>query len=183
MKNVCIFMATGFEEVEAITTIDLLRRGGVSVQLVSMMDSLLVTGGNGVTVQTDILFGDLNPSQMDGFILPGGMGGVNNMIVREDLKELILEMNEAGKTICAICAAPMILGAWGLLKGKVATCYPGMEEHLIGATPKTDSVCVDGNIVTSRGVGTSIDFALQLISIFNDGETSAKVGKAIVYQQ
>ncbi|WP_317855805.1 DJ-1 family glyoxalase III [Chakrabartyella piscis] len=183
MKTVCIFLATGFEEVEAITTIDLLRRGGVEVKMVSLTDSLLVLGGNGISVQADLFFADLQADEMSGFILPGGMGGVGGMMVHAGLQDLILKMSDAGKVICAICAAPMLLGAWGLVEGKTATIYPGMEEHLLGAIPKTDSVCVDGNIITSRGVGTAIEFALQLIATFNNQETSDAVRKGIVYQQ
>lgn len=182
MKKVYVFLAEGFEEMEAVTPTDLLRRIGVDAKLVSVTGSRAVTGAHGVTYQADLLFEEIE-ADADMLILPGGMPGTTNLQAHEGLTQLLCRQNAAHKWVCAICAAPMVLGALGILQGRHATIYPGMEAHLIGATPLTDEVVVDGNIVTSRAPGTAIPFALTLAELLTDEKTAAALTEDLVYRK
>lgn len=182
MKKVYVFLAEGFEEMEAVTPIDLLRRVGVDAKSVSVTGSKAVTGAHGVTYQADLLFEEIE-ADADMLILPGGMPGTTNLQAHEGLTKLLLKQHEAHKWVCAICAAPMVLGALGILKGRHTTIYPGMEAHLIGATPLTDEVVVDGNIVTSRAPGTAIPFALTLAELLTDEKTAAALREDLVFRK
>lgn len=173
MKQALIFLAEGFEEIEAVTPLDLLRRAGVDAKFVSLSGTLHVTGSHGVVYRADMLFDRNLAAQADMFILPGGMPGAQHLQDHAALGELLKTACAAGKWVCAICAAPMVLGHLGLLQGKKATIYPGMEARLIGATPVTERVCCDGNIITSRAPGTAIPFSLALIAALM-GEDAAK---------
>lgn len=181
MKKVYVFFAEGFEEVEALTVVDLLRRANIEVCMVSVTGKALVTGVQGVTVQTDKLYRDLDVCDGDMLMLPGGQPGTTHLGEFEPLTELLKAWNKEGKRIGAICAAPTVLGALDILKGKKATCYPGCEEQLTGAQIVTDRVVTDGNITTSRGIGTAISFALELIRLLLDEKTSEDIKEAIVY--
>ena len=181
MKKAVIFLADGFEEVEALTPVDLLRRAGVEVTLVSIMESLAVKGSHGITVMAEQLFDGFDASDMDLFILPGGMPGTLHLKECGPLLELLKKAAVDGRTVSAICAAPTVLGKAGLLAGKNATCYPGCEDGLTGALLSTDSVVIDGNIITSRGAGTAMPFALTLISVLLGQEKSDQVRASIVY--
>ena len=181
MKKVYVFLAEGFEEMEAVTPVDLLRRVGVDAKFVSVTGNKAVTGAHGITYQADLLFEEIEEADM--LVLPGGMPGTLNLKAHEGLGKLLVKQFEAGKWVCAICAAPMVLGALGILEGKVATIYPGMEAHLIGATPKTDEVCVDGNVVTYRAPGTAIPFTLKLAELLTDEATAAALTNDIVFRQ
>lgn len=162
MKKVVLFLAEGFEEIEAITIIDILRRAEIDVTTVSVTGDKTVTGAHHIPVVVDELFENVNYSEYDMIALPGGMPGAKNLNEHEGVKEqLKIFANE--KHIAAICAAPMILGNMGLLKGKRATCYPGFEPELIEATVTKEPVTVDGNIVTGKGPAFAISFSLQLI--------------------
>ncbi len=182
MKTVYIFLAEGFEEMEAVTPLDLLRRVGINTKFVSTGSSLQVTGAHNVLFTADILFDEAADNMADGIILPGGMPGTLNLLAHQGLCSLIRSYYEAQKMVCAICAAPLILGELGLLTGKTATIYPGMENRLNGAIPSKNPVCVDGNIITSRGPGTAIPFALKLAEIFAGKEAAEKLTVDIVYQ-
>ena len=183
MSNVYVFLATGFEEVEALTPVDLLRRGGMDVKLVSITGEKIVKGARNINVQADLLFDEIDKDWADLLILPGGMPGTTNLKNFEPLTELIKDFNEKKKRIAAICAAPTVFGGLGILEGKKATCYPGMEDMLIGAEVCYDSVVTDGNITTSRGVGTAIDFALELLKLLSGSkETSDKMAASVVYK-
>lgn len=184
MKRVCIFLADGFEEVEALTVVDLLRRADVKIDMVSISDSLSVRGRSNIEVTADLMWEESNAEKADMLILPGGMPGVKYLGEHKGLTELIKKYAEEGKKLAAICAAPTVFGQLGILKGKKATCYPGLEDKLIGADISTDedeSVITDGNITTSRGVGTAIPFALCLITILEDKAISDRVKRGIVY--
>ncbi|NLK36704.1 MAG: DJ-1/PfpI family protein [Epulopiscium sp.] len=181
MKTVYILVAEGFEEIEAVTPADLLRRAGVDCKLVSVTGQLEVAGAHGIVYRTDMLFEEGAFQAVDGIILPGGMPGTIHLQEHEGVKRVITEFYEKNKVICAICAAPMILGQMGLLKGRVATIYPGMEEHLHGATLSQETVCIDKNIVTSRAPGTAFEFALKLIEVFVDKEKKEQIKKETVY--
>ena len=181
MAKVYVFFADGFEEVEGLTTVDLLRRAGVEVVMTSVMGKAEVTGANGITVLTDKLFDEIDASDADMLILPGGQPGTSNLSQYKPLTDLLCAWNEKGKKMAAICAAPTVFGGLGILDGKRATCYPGCEEGLGNAQAVTDRVVTDGNITTSRGVGTAISFALELVSILVDQGTADELSQGIVY--
>lgn len=181
MKKAGIFFAPGFEEVEALTTVDLLRRAGVEVTLVSVNGEVLVEGSHGIAVRMDRTFSEMNFSEMDLLVLPGGQPGTNNLKASKEVRELLIDFNSREKKIAAICAAPAVFGQMGILNGKKATCYPGCEDELIGAEVSGEQVVVDGNITTSRGVGTAIAFALSLIEQLEGKEKAEEISRGIVY--
>ena len=178
---VYVFLADGFEEIEALTPVDLLRRAQIEVKTVSVYpDRKNVTGARGIAVTADLTIADTEDGA-DMLVLPGGMPGTVNLLECKKLMDMVDDHNAKGKRIAAICAAPAkILGSKGLLKGKKATCYPGMEDLLDGATPVIKTVVTDGNITTSRGLGTAVDFACELISLLADGETSDRIRASVV---
>ena len=179
---VYVFLADGFEEIEALTPIDLLRRAGVEAQTVSIYpDRKTVTGARKIPVNADETIDKVAVDKDDVIVLPGGMPGTVNLFECDDLMKMVDDHNGAGGRIAAICAAPAkILGRKGLLKGKKATCYPGLEDLLDGASSVTDSVVTDGNITTSRGLGTAVDFACELIRLLVDKEKSDTVRASVV---
>lgn len=182
MSRVCIFLADGFEEVEALTVVDLLRRADIKIDMVSISDTLMVRGRSNIEVACDVMWDEARAEKADMLVLPGGMPGVTYLGEHEGLTDLIIRFAKEEKLLAAICAAPTVFGKLGILKGKEATCYPGLEDKLIGATITTEKrVVTDGNITTSRGVGTAIPFALRLIAILKDEETADRVKKGIVY--
>jgi 4-methyl-5(b-hydroxyethyl)-thiazole monophosphate biosynthesis len=161
---VYVHLADGFEEIEALTPVDLLRRAGIAVETVSIMGRLNVTGTHGVEVIADILFEDTDYDGCEMIVLPGGSVGAENLSAHEGLTEKLFSFANRGKFIAAICASPaFILGRHGILKGRKATCYPGLEGEMEGAVPSEGSVVRDGKIITSRGPATAIDFALAII--------------------
>ena len=164
MAKICVFTADGFEEIEGLTVVDLLRRAGAEVLMVSVGEGLTVKGAHNIELKADVLFDETCYEDADVLVLPGGMPGTLNLRNHEKLCALLKEFAAKDKKIAAICAAPMILGELGFLKGKKATCYPGFEDKLTEAEVCTDRVVRDGNITTSRGLGTAIPFALELIS-------------------
>lgn len=182
MKKVSIFLADGFEEVEALTPVDLLRRAGAEVTLAAVGEKKEVTGSHGITITADHLFADIDFTDIDLLVLPGGMPGTLNLKACEPLLTLLKEHDAKGKKLAAICAAPTVLGYVGLLQGKKATCYPGCEEGLTGALPVTEPVVTDGTITTSRGVGTAIPFALSLVAGLFGTEKADELAKSIVYE-
>lgn len=163
MKKVLIHLADGFEEVEAITPIDVLRRAGCEVTTVSISGNREVTSTRGVTVLADKLFDETDYAGADMIILPGGQPGADNLNKHNGLKAQIEIYNSQQKGIAAICAAPLVLGAIGVLNGKKATCYPGVERKLIGANCTGKLVEIDGNIVTGKGPGAAMLFSLTLV--------------------
>ena len=181
MKTAYIFIAEGFEEMEAVTPVDLLRRVGMDAKLVSVTGNKTVTGAHGVPYLADVLFEDIDAASADALVLPGGMPGTLNLKAHAGLAEALKAGAAAGKYICAICAAPMVLGGLGLLAGKKATIYPGMEEHLTGAMPEAIPVVTDGKTVTSRAPGTAIPFALKLAELLAGKEAAEALKKDIVF--
>ena len=181
MNSAYLFLAPGFEEIEALTVVDLLRRADISITTVSISNTKNVTGAHNICVLADALFTDTDFSDGDMFILPGGAPGTCNLNAFEPLKNLLRKAYTDKKWIGAICAAPMILGHLGFLEGRNATCYPGFEKDLWGAIHSTSSVIVDGNIITSRGLGTAIDFAGELIALLKERDVSAQIKKQIIY--
>lgn len=177
MKNILIFLVTGFEEIEALGTIDILRRGGLNVQSVSLTDSLQVVGSHQIPVTADLMFDDADFINTELLILPGGTVKINE---HDGLKKQILAFVDQDKKVAAICAAPMVLGQLGLLKGRKATCYPGFEQYLTGATLTLDAVVVDGNFTTGRGPGLTFDFALEIVKQMAGQEKADEVAKGLL---
>ena len=179
---VYVFLADGFEEIEALTPVDLLRRAGVEVGTVSIYPGRKeVTGARNICVKADLTIDDADMDAAQLIVLPGGMPGTVNLLECGRLMEAVDAFNAKGKCIAAICAAPArILGSKGLLKGKKATCYPGMESLMEGATPVTKTVVTDGNITTSRGLGTAVDFACELISLLCGEEKAKEIRTSVV---
>ena len=182
MRSVYVFCADGFEEVEGLTAVDLLRRAGVSVTMVSIMGRTKITGARNISVNTDILIEDIK-EEADMLVLPGGMPGTINLGESDAVRKAILAMNDAGKIVAAVCAAPGVLGKYGLLEGKTACSFPQHEKNLIGATVVREPVVVDGNIVTSRGLGTTMDFGLKLLELLEGKEKSDEIAHKTVYRE
>ena len=184
MSKVCVYLAEGFEEIEALTVVDLLRRAGASVTTVSIGGSLRVTGRSGIEVSTDEMWSEGASDGADLLFLPGGQPGTRNLGAHEGVKRQLENAAKGGSFVSAICAAPTVLAAHGLLKGKRATCYPGLEGELVkcGAEAVTDSpVVVDGKVITSRGAGTAIPFSLKLIELIFGADRADEIAKSIVY--
>lgn len=178
---VYILLADGFETAEALCPCDMLRRANVPVQLVGV-NGPAARSGQGVTVRTDITLEEVSFDDLELLMLPGGLVGVDNILASEDAMALIRRTAAAGKYVAAICAAPTILGRLGLLEGKRAVCYPGMEDGLTGAQPCVgESVVVDGNIVTGEAAGSSIAFGLKLVELLCGPEVERKVHQGIHY--
>lgn len=181
MKKAAILLAEGFEEVEALTPVDLLRRAGVETLIVSADDKRIVTGSHAISIQSDLLLKEFNVSDIDLLILPGGMPGTKNLDANESVRNAVLACDKRECFLAAICAAPSVFGHLGILKGRKATCYPGFEDQLEGAEFVTDSVVTDGHIITSRGLGTAIPFGLKLAELLVNTETAEKLAKGIIY--
>jgi 4-methyl-5(b-hydroxyethyl)-thiazole monophosphate biosynthesis len=177
---VYVHFAEGFEEIEAVIIVDVLRRAGIETRQVSITGNLTVCGSHGISICADELFEEVNYDDCEMIVLPGGMPGTKNLLAHEGLASKIIAFAESKKFIAAICAAPMVFGKLGILNGKKATIYPGMEENLIGADAKDDRVVIDDNIITSKGPGTAIEFSLALVGILKSREEAAKLGKSMV---
>ena len=163
MKKIAVHLANGFEEIEAVSIIDVLRRAELDVQVVSVTGKLVVKGAHQLQLTADVLFEQVNYDDIYIIVLPGGMPGAANLKAHEGLKKIILKFDREGKQLGAICAAPLVYGNLGLLKGKKAVCYPGFEDQLIGADVLMEPVIKSGNITTSRGIGAALKFALALV--------------------
>ena len=174
-----VLFATGYEEVEALTVVDLLRRAGVECLMVSADDQDTVTGARGMEVTMDEKLSEID-DQCDLVVLPGGIPGVPNLKANSKVQAMVKAQNDRGGYVAAICAGPTALGAFGVLADKNATCYPGFEDQLKGAKFKAVPVVTDGNITTSRGMGTSILLGLELVKLLKDEETSKKLAEAIM---
>lgn len=181
MKKAAVLLADGFEEIEALTVVDLLRRARVYVDTVSITEEYIVHGAHGINVQTEDLFEEVNFADFDMVVLPGGMPGTVNLEEHGGVRRLVKDFCECGKFVGAICAAPSILGGMGLLKGKRAACYPSVEDKLPGAVIAKVPVVQDGNLITSRGLGTAIEFALKLIEVLSDKAKADEIAESIIY--
>jgi 4-methyl-5(b-hydroxyethyl)-thiazole monophosphate biosynthesis len=178
LKTAIIILAEGFEEVEAITPIDLLRRANIGVTVMGL-NVIDVKGSHNILVRAEKLFASDNPLP-DALILPGGPGH-ENLLNSPAVIEFVQKMFSNNKLCAAICAAPSIFGKAGILSGKKATCFPGYEDKLNGAVFVDRPVVTDGNVITSRGAGTAVPFSLGIIGYLTDEETAGKVASAIVY--
>lgn len=182
MSKIGIFMANGCEEIEGLTVVDIVRRAGLAIDMISITGEKQVTGSHGICFETDVKKEEADFDGYDGIVLPGGMPGTLNLGADDTVQATIQSFAKAGKMVAAICAAPSVLGEANLLSGKNATCHPGFEEKLLGANCKTEEVVRDGNVITSRGMGTAIAFALEIVRYFLDDEAVAKVSTGLVYR-
>lgn len=180
MSKVYVFFATGFEEIEALATVDLLRRAQIDVATVSVTGDKTVVGSHNIPVVMDDLFENVDFGTADMIVLPGGGPGTKNL---EAFEPLMLEVDEFAKkkAVAAICAAPSILGHRGHLKGTKATCFPGFEKELEGAEFVAQPAVRDGNIITARGMGASVDFGLEIVSFFKGKEAAKELADRIVF--
>ncbi len=177
MKTAAVFLTDGFEETEALTTVDILRRGGVVVTTASLTGRQEVISKNKITVRADSMFEAVKGTKFDMIILPGGTLEIAN---HEGLQELIKKYHSEGKLIAAICAAPAALGKAGVLAGKTAVCYPGLESHLKGANIGKNIVETDGNITTAKGPAVTPFFALKLLEILEGKAMSDEVAEGFL---
>lgn len=183
MSKVAIFLADGFEEIEALTVVDILRRAKHEIDTVSITSDEMVRGSHDIKVKADKVLADvLEDDSYDMLVLPGGMPGTKNLEACEQLMEKLDRYVKADKKIAAICAAPTVFGHKGYLTSKKACCYPNMEDQLEGAEVVYDSAVTDGNITTARGMGAAIDFSLAILDVLGDGTDSETIAKAIVYR-
>ena len=181
MGKILLFLAEGHEEIEALTVVDLVRRAKLEIATVSITGKREVTGSHGITTIADMLLAEADFDGADMLVLPGGMPGTLNLEACEPLMAKVKEFAAAGKYIAAICAAPTVFGRAGLLTGKTACCFTDMEGDLLGAKVSYEQVCKDGNIITSRGMGTSIPFGLKIVETFTDKANADALAKKIVY--
>ena len=181
--KVYIFIADGFEEIEGLTVVDILRRAGVDIQMVSIMGTRQITGSHGIRLETDLVFEDADLKNAVAYVIPGGMPGTGYLGAHKGLCALLCEAKKKGTLIGAICAAPSVLGDLGLLQGEKAACYPGFEDRLTGAQVLHEEVVESGQVITSRGMGTAIPFALALTARLKGEQAAAQLGAAIIYRQ
>ncbi len=181
MRRVAVFLAEGFEEIEAVVPIDILRRGGVEV-VVAGVGTDVVTGSHGITIDADALVEEIDINDFDGLILPGGLPGANNLAESEGVNKLLNSARDEGKLIAAICASPaLVLSPLGILKNKKVTGYPGTEfQHFDTVSYIDEKVVSDGNFITSKGPGTAFDFALKILEYFQGKESALKIASAML---
>jgi 4-methyl-5(b-hydroxyethyl)-thiazole monophosphate biosynthesis len=183
MAKVYVFLADGFEDVEALIPIDVLRRGGVEVVTVSTTEFPLVESAHGVNIEADIQFEQSDYSDADLIMLPGGMPGASNLYDHKGVCKAVVDQFVAGKKVAAICAAPaVVLAQLGILNGKKATCYPGFEKALEGATYTGDLVTVDGNITTAEGPAAAFPYAYELLAQLVDKKTSDQIAEGMRFK-
>ena len=182
-KKVAVFLADGFEEVEAITPVDLLQRAGITVDTVSITDDNLVKSARKVKILTDKVIGEIDFSEYDMLVMPGGPG-TGNYFKSQLLLDNVLKFSKdnENKRVAAICAAPTVLASLGILEGKNAVCFPACEDDLLKgkAILKKERAVVDGNIITSRSAGTAMDFSLAIIGELLGKEAAERIAKEIV---
>ena len=183
MAKVYEFLAEGFEEIEALAPVDILRRGDVSVQTVSVTGEEVVCSSHGVRVVADLLFESCSFDDADLLLLPGGMPGSTHLNGHEGLRRVLLNHVEKGKRVGAICAAPMVLGSLGLLKGRHATCAPGFEQYLEGAHYTGELVTEDGLFITAKGAAASLAYGYRLLGLFKGVEEVDELKRRMQYLQ
>lgn len=174
-----IFFADGFEDIEALATVDILRRAELPVRTVSINDAFFVKSASGMVVKTDCTIAEITADDADFIILPGGMPGTNNLFLNEQLKKIITNHFAAHRNIAAICAAPLIIGQLGLLKGKNVVCYPGFETYLFGANILNKSVVQHDNLITGKGPGVSLEFALKIVEVAVSKQKADEIAAAM----
>ena len=183
MYSVAVILAEGFEEVEAIAPVDLLRRAKIDCVTVSLAEDRLVPSSRLIPILADKSWEEVDFDSFDGVVLPGGLAGTERLLADARVEALLRRFAAEGKLTAAICAAPTVLAKTGLLTGKRAICYPGLEEKLTGAVVTCERVVRDGAVITSRGMGTSVPFGLKLVEYFLGKETADALAAKIVYNR
>lgn len=183
MSRIAVFFAEGYEEIEALTVVDICRRGGIETDMVSVSGEQEVKGSHGIGVRTDKPLTGLDFDAYDMLVLPGGMPGTKNLEACGELMKQVDAFYTKGKYIGAICAAPSIFGHRGILKGRKACSYPTFESHLEGAAVTAGPVEISDHVITSRGMGTAIDFGLAILGVFCGGEKAGEMAETIVYRK
>ena len=178
--RIFLFLATGFEEIEAVAPMDVFRRAGIELTTVSITNDIVVTGAHNIGVEADEMFDEVDFSGDFLIYLPGGMPGTTNLDNHEGLKALLAQQLEKGKKVAAICAAPSILGKMGALIGKKAICYPGFEEQLKGAEISAEAIAKADNILTAKGPGVAIPFALKIVEELKGKQVAKEVAAAMM---
>lgn len=177
---VYVFLADGFEEIEALCPVDIMRRAGIDVKTVSIGKDREVHGSHNIPVLADMTFSELHiEGAPELLLLPGGMPGATHLREHSGLCTLLTTAAEAGSRLAAICAAPFVLGELGLLDGLEATCYPGFEDRLTGARISPRGVVTDGAVTTATGMGVSVQFALELVRVLRGAETADRIAAGI----
>ena len=180
MKKVAVLLAEGFEEIEAVTPIDLLLRAGIQV-ITAGVGKRTVKGAHGIVVEADVLVEELK-DDLDGVVIPGGMPGAENLAASPTVGKVVTRISREGGMVAAICASPgVVLGPLGILRGKNAVCYPGFEEKMTGALSSKDTTVADGPVITSKGPGTAFEFSLSIIRFLLGRETADNIAKAAQY--
>lgn len=183
MAQVYIFLAQGYEEVEMLTVVDMLRRAKIDIDMVAVGTDKAVTSSHGVTIVADRTIAETNFSEADMLVLPGGIPGTPNLRACEALCEQLQAFaGQTGKWVAAVCAAPTVLGELGILDEHRATCYPSFADKIRCKEYVKQPVVRDGNVITSRGMGTCIEFAAEIITALKDEKTADDVKTAIIYQ-
>ena len=183
MKKVYVFLADGFEDVEALIPIDVFRRGGLDVTTVSIMGDYVVETAHGVRIFADTLIEDVDTSDADLLFLPGGMPGASNLYAHEGVRKAVTNQFAAGRKVAAICASPaVVLAPLGILDGKRATCYPGFEQALTKATYTGDLVTVAGNVTTGEGPAAAFPFAYELLAQLVDQQTADQIAEGMRFK-
>ena len=179
-KKVAVHLAEGFEEIEAVSIIDVLRRANIETLVVSVTNNKAVTGSHGIQITADVLFEEVDYSAVDMIVLPGGLPGSNNLKNHSGLGKQILDFHKNGKPLGAICAAPLVFGNLGILKNQKATCYPGFENQLHGAEVTGAEVETSGKIITGKGAGVAIQFALKIVESLKGKTLADELAKKMV---
>lgn len=184
MKQVYVMLANGFEEIEALTVVDLLRRGDVKTSMVSITEEKEVVGSHGIAVKADLCFVEMSKEEASMIVLPGGMPGTKYLREKQALVDMLIKRYEKKEWIAAICAAPgLILGDLGMLEGRNATCYPAMAEYMKGANyQKEEQVVQDEFLITACGMGAAIPFSLKLLEVLKGKEVAKQVQESILYE-
>lgn len=176
--KVAVFLTNGFEEIEALTPVDVLRRAGITVDTVGIGCDIAV-GSHGIGVVCDKTEGECDFTEYCMMILPGGMPGATNLDTSEFVDKAVKYAYDNGKRLAAICAAPLILGRRGMLNGRSAICYPGFESELLGASISECAVVTDGNITTAKGMGVALDFAKELVRLLKGDDVAKRISDSI----
>lgn len=180
-KSALVILAQGFEEIEAISPIDILRRAGIEVT-VAGLDARTIIGAHAIPVEADTTLRECINNTYDAIVLPGGMPGTLNLLNSTEVVDMVERHFRLDKLCCAICAAPRVLDKAGILKEQQFTCYPSVEREITSGTHTEKSVSYSGNIITSRGVGTALDFGLAIVKKLTTEETALKVAQSVIFQ-
>ena len=182
MALVYAFLTAGSEEVECLACVDVLRRAGIETKLVALGSDRIVTGSHDISIVCDACIDEVDLAAADVLFIPGGLPGTTNMAADKKLCNALVKQAESGKRVAAICAAPSVFGGLGLLKGKTATCFPGFEDKLEGASYTYTGVVTDGNVTTARGLGYALDLGIEIVKLLIDEDKAMQIKASIQYE-